>query len=118
MLNHYSGPHGERHKIFGSFFVFVFLCLPYYYHFTMFIIIICTIQQSMNYWHCASNWVVEQHHCRSPCPSGVVCICSSAMCGLLLESKHFLVCTLQILYMPPPAHYSGGDMMMKIPVLC
>ena len=49
----------------------------------------------------------------SPCPSRVIHICNRAMCGSLLELKH-----LPILYMPLPVHYSGGDMMMKMPALC
>ena len=31
-----------------------------------------------------------------PCPRGVIHICSRAMCGSLLESKHLLVYVLQI----------------------
>ena len=119
LLNHHSRPYGERHNIFGS--IFVIFGLSFYYHFMMFIIITYTNQWSINYWHYASKWAVKQHSYRM---WGVLAqaesfVSASGLCvDHSLNQNISLVCTLQILCMPPLVHYSDGEMMMRMPVLC
>ena len=77
----------------------------------MFIIIICT-----NYWHYASNWAVKQHCCRTreSLSRQSYSYLQQSYVQVTPGIKTFLVCALQILFMPPPVHYSGGDMMIKM----
>ena len=84
-------------KKFESIFVFIIFGLSYYYHFMLFLVIIYTNWWSFNYWHYASEGASAG--LRSPCPSGVICICNKAMCGSTLESKDFFsVCFTKFIH--------------------
>ena len=114
-LNYYS----RDTEFLGSILVFLILCLPFYYHFMIFIIMIYTNWWSINYWHYTSNWAVGQHCCwirESLFPVKSFISATELCMGHSWNQNISVVCTLQILYMLPPAHYFVGDMMMKMSV--
>ena len=90
-LSCYSRPYGDRTKNLGIIFVFVILvCL---------IIITLSCSSSLSIptvglLIIGIMLLIGQLNSTvvglgSPCPNGVICICSRAMCGSPLESKHF-----------------------------
>ena len=121
LLNHCIRPYGDRNIIFGSTFVFVIFHLPFYYCFMIFLLIIYTNLLSVNYWHCASDWAVKQHSCRtgeSLSHRGHTYLQQGYVWITPWNQGISLQCTLQILYMPVLVHYSNGGQMMRTLVLC
>ena len=91
MLNHYSRSYGEMHNIFWSILVFViFACL--------FIIALwCSSSLSITIGGLFITGIMLQigqlnsiiAGLGSPCLSGIILICTRAIFGSILESKHF-----------------------------